>query len=178
MGWCWDLVRITEREIKMFNIGDKIVHPMHGAGVIECVEEKDFLGEKKNYYKIKMVLRGIDISIPIDKIEKLGLRSVMDNQTKETVKAILGGRMGDMPENWNQRYRANLELIKTGDVRELAVVVRNLFLLDMEKGLSAGEKKMLNVAKQMMISEIMILENREALEIEREIDCLIKEISE
>ena len=83
-----------------------------------------------------------------------------------------------MPENWNQRYRANLELIKTGDVRELAVVVRNLFLLDMEKGLSAGEKKMLNVAKQMMISEIMILENREALEIEREIDCLIKEISE
>ena len=71
--------------------------------------------------------------------------------------------MGDMPENWNQRYRANLELIKTGDVRELAVVVRNLFLLDMEKGLSAGEKKMLNVAKQMMISEIMILENREAL---------------
>jgi len=162
----------------MFNVGDKIVHPMHGAGVIECIEEKDFLGEKKDYYRIKMVLRGIDISVPIDKIEKLGLRSVMDNQTKETVKAILGGKMGDMPENWNQRYRANLELIKTGDVRELAVVVRNLFLLDMEKGLSAGEKKMLSNAKQMMISEIMVLEDRNALEIEKEIDCLIKEVPE
>ena len=167
-----------EEEIRMFEVGDKIVHPMHGAGVIESVENKTILGEEKQYYQIKMMLRGIEISIPVDRIDEIGLREVMDEGTKQEMLDILGGKMGDMPKNWNQRYRANMESIKTGDVLELAEVVRNLYLLDIKKGLSAGEKKMLNTAKQMLLSELVILEDKPVEEIEKKIDKIIEDMPE
>ena len=135
----------------MYTVGQKIVHPMHGAGTVVEVLEKTVLGETKDYYKIQMMLRGIEILVPVDRCEAIGLRNVMTEEEYEELIEVLDGKMSKMPKNWNQRYRANMERIKTGDILELGSVVRNLMLLD------AGEKRMLIGAKQMMISEMMIL---------------------
>lgn len=141
----------------MYTVGQKIVHPMHGAGTVVEVLEKTVLGETKDYYKIQMMLRGIEILVPVDRCEAIGLRNVMNEDEYKELIEVLDGKMSKMPKNWNQRYRANMERIKTGDILELGSVVRNLMLLDANKGLSAGEKRMLIGAKQMMISEMMIL---------------------
>lgn len=154
----------------MYTVGEKIVHPMHGAGTVVEILEKNVLGETKDYYKIQMMLRGIEILVPVDRCEEIGIRSVMsENEYKELLE-ILDGKMSKMPKNWNQRYRANMERIKTGDILELGSVVRNLMLLDTRKGLSAGEKRMLIGAKQMMISEIMSLTGESVEKVEADVD--------
>ena len=154
----------------MFNIGDKVVYPMHGAGIIEEIEEKEILGEKRKYYIMKMPIGDMKVMIPVDNVEEIGIREIIDDEDLGKVLKILQGDMTKMPQNWNRRYRINMEKIKSGDIFEIASVVRNLMLRDAEKGLSTGERKMLNSAKQMLISEIVLVSDIEQDETEKIID--------
>ncbi|NLM25413.1 MAG: CarD family transcriptional regulator [Firmicutes bacterium] len=141
----------------MYNIGDKIVYPMHGAGMIEAIEEREVLGEKRRYYIMAMPIGDMKVMIPMDSAEEIGVRQVIDEEETKRVIEILQGEMSNMSQNWNRRYRANMEKIKSGDVDAVAEVVRNLTLRDQEKGLSAGERKMLETARQILISELVLV---------------------
>lgn len=141
----------------MFNIGDMIVYPMHGAGIIEAVEEKEILGEKRKYFIMRMPIGEMKAMVPIDNVEDVGVREIIDKDEMERVLDILKGSKTSMPQNWNRRYRINMDKIKSGDIFEIAAVVRNLMLLDMLKGLSTGERKMLSNAKQMLVSEMVLV---------------------
>jgi len=154
----------------MFNIGDKVVYPMHGAGIIEGIEEKEILGEKKKYYIMRMPIGDMNVMIPVDSIDKIGVRQIISREEIDKVINVLKGKQTNMPQNWNRRYRANMEKIKSGDIFEIATVVRNLMLRDAEKSLSTGERKMLNSAKQILISEIVLATNYSQEETERIID--------
>ncbi|NLM03530.1 MAG: CarD family transcriptional regulator [Clostridiales bacterium] len=140
----------------MFNIGDKISYPVHGAGVIEAIEEKEILGELRRYYIMRIPLNNMKVMIPTDNVEEIGIRPVIGEEEMQEVLAILASEMTKMPQNWNRRYRANMERIKSGDIYEVAAVVRNLILRDREKTLSTGERKILNNAKQILLSEIIL----------------------
>ena len=140
----------------MYNLGDKVVYPMHGAGRIESVEEKEVLGELKKYYILKMPIGEIKLMIPVDNVNNMGLRNVISKDKVRDVLAILEQSAEENTSNWNKRYRDNMEKMRTGDIFELAHVVRDLSFRDKEKGLSTGEKKMLTNAKQMLISEVAL----------------------
>jgi CarD family transcriptional regulator len=140
----------------MFKVGDKVVYPMHGAGVIEAIEEKEILGEYKRYYVMRLPIGEMKVMIPTNNVEGIGLREVIDEQEVEKVFDVLKASKGKMSTNWNRRYRANLEKIKSGDIYEVAEVVRNLAIRDKEKGLSTGERKMLDSARQILVSELVL----------------------
>lgn len=149
----------------MFNIGDKVVYPMHGAGIIEGIEEKDVLGEKQNYYIIKMPGE-VKVMVPTAKAADVGVRDIIDSNTASKVFKVLETNSTEMSMNWNKRYRDNMEKIKSGDIYEVADVVRNLSFKQKEKGLSTGEKKMLLNAKQILVSELTLAENFKKEEVE------------
>ena len=154
----------------MFNIGDKIVYPMHGAGIIIAIEEKEILGEKRKYYIMKMPIGDMRVMIPVDNIEEIGIREIISDKEIKEVFNVLKGNIMKMPQNWNRRYRLNMNKIKSGNVFEIASVVRNLMIRDKQKGLSTGERKMLNSAKQMLISEIVLVVGRDPEEAEELIE--------
>ena len=139
----------------MFNIGDHIVYPMYGAGIIKDIEEKDFLGEIRMYYSVSLPYSRMDASVPVDNCEKLGVRAVIDQGRIEEVLDVLKGDTEPMNPNWNKRYRENTERMQTGDILEVAAVVRNLVRTDRAKPLSTGEKKLLGTAKQILESELI-----------------------
>jgi len=145
----------------LFAIGDKIVYPMHGAGVIEAIEEKEILGEKRRYYVLRMPIGDMKVMIPVANVSEIGLRPVVDEEGVAKVLDILQEKDTPMSSNWNKRYRSNLDKIKSGNIYELAEVVRNLSSRDKEKGLSTGEKKMLDNARQILISELVLAKNSE-----------------
>ena len=149
----------------MFNIGDKVVYPMHGAGTIESIEEKDILGEKQSYYIIKMPGE-VKVMVPTAKAEGIGVRDVINEETAGKVFKVLTTDSTEMSMNWNKRYRDNMEKMKSGDAYEIADVVRNLSFKQKEKGLSTGEKKMLLNAKQILISELTLAQNAKKEDIE------------
>ena len=156
----------------MFNIGDKIVYPMHGAGTIDSIEEKDILGEKQAYYIIKMPGE-VKVMIPTSKAEQVGVRNVIGKDEASKVMTILGENETEMSQNWNKRYRDNMDKMKSGDIYEVADVVRNLSFKQKEKGLSTGEKKMLSNAKQILVSELVLAEHASEEEVEKLIDSKI-----
>ena len=149
----------------MFNVGDHIVYPMHGAGVIDSIEQKDILGEKQEYYVIKMPGE-VKVMVPTNKAEKIGVRGIIDKQSADKVFAILEEDRTEMSMNWNKRYRDNMDKMKSGNIYEIADVVRNLSFKQKEKGLSTGEKKMLSNAKQILVSELVLAENSSEEEVE------------
>lgn len=159
----------------MFSLGDKVVYPMHGAGVIETVEKKEILGEVKNYYVLKMPIGEMKLMIPVDNVNNIGLRRIIDNGLVSKVYEILkqGAVLND--SNWNKRYRDNMLKMKTGDIFEVAQVVRDLTYRDREKGLSTGEKKMLVSAKQMLVSEIALSTNNDGKNVQNYLDNIINE---
>ena len=153
----------------MCNVGDKIVYPMHGAGVIDAIEEKDILGEKQAYYILKMPGE-VKVMVPTAKADEVGVRNIIDKESADKVFGVLEQDETDMDKNWNKRYRDNMEKMKSGDIYEIADVVRNLSFKQKEKGLSTGEKKMLNNAKQILVSELVLAEHSSQDEVERLID--------
>ena len=153
----------------MFNVGDKIVYPMHGAGVIDAIEEKDILGEKQAYYILKMPGE-VKVMVPTAKADEVGVRNIIDKESADKVFGILEQDETDMDKNWNKRYRDNMEKMKSGDIYEIADIVRNLSFKQKEKGLSTGEKKMLNNAKQILVSELVLAEHSSQDEVERLIE--------
>ena len=156
----------------MFNVGDKIVYPMHGAGVIDAIEEKDILGEKQAYYILKMPGE-VKVMVPTAKAEEIGVRSIIDKSSVEKVFRVLESDETEMSMNWNKRYRDNMDKMKSGDIYKVADVVRNLSFKQKEKGLSTGEKKMLNNAKQILVSELVLTEHATQDEIEQMVDSKI-----
>ena len=153
----------------MFNVGDKIVYPMHGAGIIDAIEEKDILGEKQAYYILKMPGE-VKVMIPTAKADEVGVRNIIDKESADKVFGVLEKDETQMDKNWNKRYRDNMEKMKSGDIYEIADVVRNLSFKQKEKGLSTGEKKMLNNAKQILVSELVLAEHSSQDEVEQLID--------
>jgi CarD family transcriptional regulator len=143
----------------VFRIGDRVVYPMHGAGVIEAVEEREILGQRKRYYIMRLPIGDMKVMIPVDGVESVGLRQVISPEEMDQVLDVLRAERSNMSANWNRRYRANAEKLKTGDIFEVAEVVRNLTLRDREKGLSTGERKMLDNARQILVSELVLARN-------------------
>ncbi|MDW7673775.1 MAG: CarD family transcriptional regulator [Bacillota bacterium] len=146
----------------MFKIGDKVVYPMHGAGVIEAIEEKEVLGSRRRYYIMRLPVGDMKVMVPMDNVGDLGLRQVVDEESLKIVFSILQDHHCNMSTTWNKRYRNNMEKIKSGDICQVAEVVRNLALREKEKGLSTGERKMLENARQILISELALVKDSKA----------------
>jgi CarD family transcriptional regulator len=139
----------------LYKVGDKVVYPHHGAGTVVKKEKREVLGEKREYLTIKILHNDMTVNVPSENAEKVGLRKVIgEDMVKVVVKALTGGGT-QMPKNWNRRFKHNRDKMKTGDILELAEVVRNLSLRDAEKGLSTGEKQMFVKAKKILASELM-----------------------
>lgn len=141
----------------MFTIGEKIVYPMHGAGIIETIEDKKILGESRRYYVLRLSCSDIKIMIPVDSSNEVGVRAVVSEEQLSSVFEILHSKSSVMSTNWNRRYRENMEKLKTGEIEEVAEVVRDLTRCDRDKKLSTGEKKMLTNANQILVSEIIVV---------------------
>jgi CarD family transcriptional regulator len=139
----------------LFKVGDKVVYPHHGAGTVVKKEQCEVLGQKREYLTIKILHNDMTVNVPCENAEKVGLRRVIDEQMVEKVLKALQGSGTVMPKNWNRRFKHNRDKMKTGDIFELAEVVRNLSLRDHEKGLSTGEKQMFVKAKKILASELM-----------------------
>ena len=143
----------------MFRVGDKVVYPHHGAGTVVKKETREVLGKKRDYLTIKILHNDMTVQVPCENAEKVGLRKVIDEKMVDVVVKALTGNGTQMPKNWNRRFKHNRDKMKTGDILELAEVVRNLSLRDHEKGLSTGEKQMFVKAKKILASELMYAKN-------------------
>ena len=154
----------------MYSVGDKIVYPMHGAGVIESIEEKEFLGQKQDYYILKMPLGDMRVMIPTHNVVNIGIRGIINIDEIDGVLEVLKDQSVNINTNWNKRYRENMVKIKSGSIYEVADVVRSLMLREKNKGLSTGERKMLSSAKQILISELVLAKGTDQLDIEVIID--------
>ena len=139
----------------MFQVGDKVVYLHHGAGTVVKRETREVLGEKREYLTIQILHNDMTVNVPCENADKVGLRRVIDEDMVEKVLTALTGSGTVMPKNWNRRFKHNRDKMKTGDIFELAEVVRNLSLRDHEKGLSTGEKQMFVKAKKILASELM-----------------------
>jgi CarD family transcriptional regulator len=138
-----------------FEIGDSVVYPHHGAGRVLRKEQKEVLGESREYLTIKILHNDMTVMVPTENAALAGLRRVIDEETVQKVLALLQDECSEMPKNWNRRFKHNRDKIKTGDIYELAEVVRNLAVRESEKGLSTGEKQMFTRAKKILASELM-----------------------
>ena len=143
----------------MFQVGDKIVHPMHGAGVIDSIVQKKINGVVRDYYILKLPVGGMMVMIPTANSAEIGVRPVVKKDEADQVIAAMPDIEVDMTQNWNRRYRENMLRLKSGDLIEVARVVKGLMLRDGDRGLSTGERKMLHSAKQILISEIVMCQS-------------------
>ncbi|MBP2025725.1 CarD family transcriptional regulator [Peptoniphilus stercorisuis] len=152
----------------MFDIGDRVVYPMHGAGIIVGIEEREILGEKRKYYILKMPINDMNVMVPVGNANEVGVREILTKEEMDEVLNILSlYEEIEMPKNWNRRYRFNMDRIKSGKIEEIARVVRCLERLDEKKTLSTGERKMLTAAKQIIISEMVLVYEKPVEEIEK-----------
>ena len=139
----------------MYEIGDKVVYPHHGAGKIVKIEQKDVLGQQRDYLTIKILHNDMTVMVPVENADRAGLRRVVDRDVVEQVLEVLHGDPTKMPKNWSRRYKHNRDKLKTGDIFEVSEVVRNLAIRHADKGLSTGEKQMFSKAKKILASELM-----------------------
>ncbi len=157
----------------MYDVGDKIVHPMHGAGVIENIVSQKVDGTSRQYYVFKMPMGGMLVMIPTINSDEIGVRPVIDSNTAEELIASLSDIEINMTSNWNRRYRENMLRIKSGDIAEVAKVVKGLMSREKQRGLSTGERKMLHSAKLIMISEIVLAQSCSFEEVEQRINSAL-----
>ncbi len=154
----------------MYFVGDKVVHPMHGAGRIESIVHEKIGGAYHDYYVFKMPMNGLVLKIPTNSISAIGIRPVESPEQIEAVFFMLPRMPVEMSGNWNRRYRENLERLKSGDPMEVAAVIKGLMCRDQQRGLSTGERKMLYVAKQILISEVSLAEDLDYKSVEQRIN--------
>lgn len=159
----------------MYNIGDRIFYPMHGAGVVEAITEKEVFGRKQNYYCLRMPVGEMSLMIPVDNIERTGLRVVISGAEAMNVIEQIPEIEVPICSNWNKRYRDNMLLLKSGDILEVVRVVKGLLLRENERSLSTGERKMLMSAKNILISEIVLATSLNKEEAETIIEAKIFE---
>jgi CarD family transcriptional regulator len=167
-----DIEIIPEIEYK---IGDHVVYPHHGAGKVLKKEVRNVLGSEREYLTIKIIHNEMTVMVPCENASKAGLRRIIDEEEVQRVVAVLRDDVSSMPKNWNRRFKHNRDKIKTGDVFELAEVVRNLAIREADKGLSTGEKQMFTRAKKVLASELTYALEMEEGDAEAHIDSLIVE---
>ena len=143
----------------MYQIGDKVVHPMHGAGVIDSIVRKKVAGKVQDYYLLKLSTGSMMVMIPTEHSDEIGVRPVVSGQEATHILSEMEDIQVDMTSNWNQRYRENILRIKSGNLLEVAKVVKGLMYRETQKGLSTGERKMLHSAKQILISELVLAQS-------------------
>ncbi|SEH12419.1 CarD family transcriptional regulator [Thermoleophilum album] len=158
-----------------FEVGDNVVYPHHGAGKVVRKEVKEVLGETREYLTIKILHNDMTMMVPTENAGRAGLRRVISDEEVQRVLSVLREDVSQMPKNWNRRFKYNREKIKTGDVFELAEVVRNLGIRELEKGLSTGEKQMYTRAKKILASELMYALDMAEEEAEAHLEQVIRE---
>lgn len=157
----------------MFSVGDRIAHPMHGAGVIESITTRKIDGCEKEYYVLKLPAGDMMVMIPIDSCDSIGVRPIVGPTEAEKIIKSFPSLEVNMTQNWNKRYRENMEKIKSGNLLEVASVIKGLMLRELDKGLSTGERKMLHSAKQILISEIVLSESCTYDDVEKRINLTV-----
>lgn len=157
----------------MFQIGDKIVHPMHGAGVVESIVMKKINGVAREYYTLKIPVGNMLVMVPTANSKEIGVRPVVNRVEADRIIASIPGIEIENTKNWNRRYRENMLRLKSGDLTEVARVVKSLAIRDSEHGLSTGERKMLHSAKQILISEIVLSQNCSYEDVEARINTAL-----
>jgi CarD family transcriptional regulator len=166
---------LPEPECIDFEVGDSVVYPHHGAGQVVKKEARNILGEEKDYLTIKILHNDMTVMVPCENAGKAGLRRIIDEEAVKKVLTVLRDDISEMPKNWNRRFKHNRDKIKTGDIYELAEVVRNLAIREHEKGLSTGEKQMFTRAKKILASELMYALEKDEEEAELYLDELLTE---
>lgn len=159
----------------MYKIGDDVVYPLHGAGVIESVEDREMAGETHSYYVMRIPYGDMKVLIPVEGAEKIGLRNIISPEEADKVIESFKTAETDVSCNWNKRFRENMVKIKSGNLFEVASVVKSLMLRDKQKGLSTGERKMLSNAKQILISEIVISKGMTFEEIDLKLKSIVND---
>lgn len=154
----------------MFHIGDKVVHPMHGAGVIDGIVTEKIGSAVQDYYVFKMPVGGLVLKIPVATSQIIGLRGIVSAEEATALIEAIGSMEVDMTSNWNHRYRENMERLKSGDLYAVARVIKGLTYRDSERGLSNGERKMLHTAKQILVSELVLSLEQESRQVENRIN--------
>ena len=162
----------------MYNIGDKIVYPMHGAGIIESIEEREVLGEVGSYYILRMAYDDMKVMFPISGVSAESIRQLISPEEADKVISYFADYTEEINSNWNKRYRENSLRIKSGDIYEVSQVVKTLMYRDKSKGLSSGERKMLGAAKQILISELVLSKSTTQSEIEEILENIIARLLE
>lgn len=143
----------------LFQIGDKIVYPMHGAGIIEAIEEKEILGTSRQYCVIRILSKDMQVMLPMDQLQKSGIRYIVDKGTLNDILLEFQNGESDPSLSWKQRYTMNMEKMKNGNLQDSAEVVRDLLRRNKERALNASEKQMLDNARKMMISEVALIQD-------------------
>ena len=159
----------------MFRVGDKIVHPMHGAGIVDEIVQRKVDGILRDYYSLKLPIGGMMVMIPTDHCEEIGVRAILSMEDTERVLGQISDIQVEMEANWNHRYRENMLRLKSGDLLEVAKVVKGLMLRDGRRGLSTGERKMLHSARQILFSEISLSEGCSYKEVEARINLALNQ---
>ncbi len=162
----------------MYSIGDKIVHPMHGAGTIDDITEKNINGKKLEYYILKLPANNMTIMVPVATSKEIGIRDVMSEERANELIETIPSLEIEEDSNWNKRFRDNAAKIKSGELEEIVKVIKALVFRDNKTGLSNGERKMLHSAKQIIVSELVLAKNMDYRELEAIIDekilCSVK----
>ena len=161
-----------------YKVGDKVVYPHHGAGKVLKKEKKEVLGAVREYLTIKILHNDMTVMVPTDSAGRAGLRRVIGESAVKQVLSVLRDDISQMPKNWNRRFKHNRDKMKTGDIFELAEVVRNLAIRDFEKGLSTGEKQMFTRAKKILSSELMYALDMDESDAEAYLDQLLEDTNQ
>lgn len=167
-GW------VRGRHKMLYQVGDKIVHPMHGAGVIDSIIQKKLNGVVREYYTLKLPVGTMSVLIPTDHTEEIGVRPVMDADKTGAVLDAMGKLDVPMAANWSRRYRDNMLKLKSGDLLEVAGVVKGLMYRDQDRGLSTQERKMLRSARQILISELVLSQNSTYEDMAQQVDRILE----
>lgn len=157
----------------MFQVGDKVVYPHHGAAIIKGLEEKEVYGQKKQYFVLRLSYGDLTLMVPADNTEEVGIRDVIARDELDKVFKVLRSKECRMPTNWSRRFKTHVEKLRSGDIYQVAEVVRNLARREKEKGLSAGEKRMLSKARQILVSELTFAADVEVSEAETMLDQVL-----
>ena len=147
--------------MNVFRVGDRVCYPMHGVGIIEAIEEREVLGVTSTYYVLRFILGKMTAMVPVDTAEKVGLRAIIDQNECDRILNFLKQEPQAECDNWNRRYRENYERLRGGNIYDVADVVKCLMRRDEDKGLSAGERKMLASARQVLVTELAAASGRE-----------------
>lgn len=159
----------------MYQIGELVVHPMHGAGVIDAVVQERIAGSQQEYYVLRLPTGGLVLKIPVANAQAIGVRGVMSKEEAETLLASFSKAQVDETSNWSKRYRENLLRMKSGDMNELVQVIKSLLLRERQRGLSTGERKMLHSAKQIFITEVGLVIGMDYDEVDESISLAVRD---